>query len=103
MPSSLTFVRDQVPNFKAEYKNELYLKRHRLIDAIKLAVGCQDCKITGPAIILTFDHVRGVKKFGVSQKWQVSLAKFYEEVAKCEVVCFNCHMIREHNRRNHGD
>lgn len=85
--------------FKHEYKQIMYDKRKSLIDAIKLASGCTDCGLEGPAVILTFDHVRGLKLFGIGQKWDVSLKKFYEEVAKCEVVCFNCHMLREHLRR----
>ena len=61
---------------------------------------CQDCGETNP-LVLTFDHVRGVKKGNISDMvgrgWSLDTIK--AEIAKCDIVCFNCHMRREHNRR----
>ena len=61
---------------------------------------CQDCGETNP-LVLTFDHVRGVKKGNISDMvgrgWSLDTIK--AEIAKCDVVCFNCHMRREHKRR----
>src|ERR1051325_3676559 len=62
---------------------------------------CADCGNTNPQL-LTFDHIRGVKRLNISdmvnKAW--SIESIQAEIAKCDVVCFNCHMIREHNRRN---
>lgn len=60
-----------------------YLRRHP----------CVDCGETDP-IVLEFDHLRE-KKFGISaglqgRNWQSVL----DEIAKCEVVCANCHRRR---------
>lgn len=85
--------------FKHEYKQRMYQRRKDLIDVIRLASGCLDCGVPGPAVVLTFDHVRGTKCFNIGSRWDVSVDKFNEELAKCEVVCFNCHMIREERRR----
>jgi hypothetical protein len=62
---------------------------------------CADCGEYDFAV-LTFDHVRGKKKMEVSQKAAhgYSIQAIKEELTKCEVVCFNCHMRRENERRD---
>jgi hypothetical protein len=62
--------------------------------------GCSDCgeiDIT----VLTFDHVRGEKKYNISNMITkgLSLRTIQQELEKTEVVCFNCHMRREQKRR----
>ncbi len=53
---------------------------------------------------LDWDHVRGVKVATVSQlvadrrPW----SEIEDEIAKCELVCANCHRIRTCERRSHG-
>jgi hypothetical protein len=59
---------------------------------------CIDCGERDP-IVLEFDHV-GEKSFDVGQglperNWQSIL----DEIAKCEVVCANCHRRRTARRR----
>src|SRR5687767_6250746 len=54
---------------------------------------CVDCGESDPEVI-TFDHVRG-KKLGnlsdmVKHSW--GLKTIFEEIAKCEVRCANCHL-----------
>jgi len=58
---------------------------------------CVDCGETDP-IVLEFDHLRD-KKFGIaagirSRNWNDVL----DEIAKCEVVCANCHRRRTAKR-----
>lgn len=53
---------------------------------------CADCGREFPSVCMDFDHVRGEKKFNVSQC--KSLKGLADEVAKCDVVCSNCHRIR---------
>lgn len=62
---------------------------------------CVDCGEYDLAV-LTFDHVRGKKKKDVSQMASegYSIEAILEEIAKCEVVCSNCHMRREQKRRS---
>ena len=61
---------------------------------------CLDCGVDNP-VVLTFDHVRGKKVMEVSnmikQSW--GLETIFEEIAKCEIRCFNCHMIKDSLRR----
>jgi hypothetical protein len=67
----------------------------KVIDEVKTEAVCADCGIDYPPYIMDFDHVRGVKKCGVSQVHLIaSLEALYEEIAKCDVVCANCHRHR---------
>jgi hypothetical protein len=59
---------------------------------------CTDCGETDP-VVLDFDHLRD-KKFEIAsgihyRAWK----KVLEEIAKCEVVCANCHRRRTAQRR----
>jgi hypothetical protein len=64
---------------------------------------CKDCGEYDFSV-LTFDHVRGKKKMDVSQMTSqgYSIDAIRKEIEKCDVVCFNCHMRRENERRSGG-
>lgn len=70
-------------------------------DAIKLERGCSDCGWAEWARGLDWDHVRGNKVAGVATliangpPW----SEVEDEMAKCDVVCANCHLIRSAVRR----
>ena len=58
---------------------------------------CADCGIKYPPYVMDFDHQNSDDKIvdvarAVNKNW--SLKKIKKEVAKCEVVCANCHRIR---------
>lgn len=57
---------------------------------------CVDCGIQYHPIIMEFDHRDPTTKlFNVSQPQSVSsLKKLKDELAKCDVVCANCHKLR---------
>ena len=101
---------------RAEYKREHYqANKQRYIAAARqrkkalveertlFLVGflrehpCVDCGEDDP-VVLEFDHLRD-KKFSISagiqgRRWQDVL----DEIAKCEVVCANCHRRRTAKR-----
>lgn len=62
---------------------------------------CADCKNRFPAECMDFDHVRGEKEFSICRGWWKGIGweRLKKEVAKCEVVCANCHRIRTKKRR----
>lgn len=72
------------------------------IDGYKVAKGCMDCGYRQHPEALEFDHVRGTKQANlaeaVGQTW--SRERILAEIAKCDVVCANCHRIRTFTRRN---
>jgi hypothetical protein len=47
---------------------------------------------------MDFDHVRGSKLMEVSRLVGASAQRLRDELAKCEVVCANCHRIRSARR-----
>lgn len=49
---------------------------------------------------MDFDHVRGEKKYNIGSMVGRGLSPklIDEEVAKCELVCSNCHRIRTYAR-----
>jgi hypothetical protein len=75
---------------KQEYKKKLA--------KIKEDSGCVDCGESNH-IVLDFDHLRD-KKYNISRMIHdgFSWSAIKKEIAKCEVVCANCHRIRTHNR-----
>lgn len=101
---------------RAEYKQDHYAAnrqryidaaRHRKIELVAERIDylvsflrehpCADCGEADP-VVLEFDHLRD-KKFSVAQglrdrEWQSVL----DEMAKCEVVCANCHRRRTAQR-----
>jgi hypothetical protein len=75
--------------------------RKRRLDKIKMWWGCADCGYREDPRALQFDHRPGtVKTMNIgsvcgSMAWDAILA----EIAKCDIVCANCHMIRTDERR----
>jgi hypothetical protein len=71
------------------------------IQQIKLDRGCADCGYDVNPVALDFDHLPGTeKKYRIATMAAgLSRAKIDAEIAKCEVVCANCHRIRTHERR----
>lgn len=89
---------------RAKLKNkEIALAINLLIQELK-NVPCADCGQKFPYYAMDFDHVRGKKIESVSglKKFH-SISKIKKEIAKCEVVCANCHRIRTFNRLHKKD
>ncbi len=62
-----------------------------------------DCHETKPFYCLDFDHVRGRKEFELRRAGDdvTNMDRIMEEIAKCDVVCKNCHAIRTFMRNLH--
>jgi hypothetical protein len=71
------------------------------VDQLKKNKLCVDCGISYPTYVMDFDHREGTSKVeSVSRlATMASKARILEEVAKCDLVCSNCHRIRTHDRR----
>jgi hypothetical protein len=66
----------------------------------KMAMGCADCGYNAHPAALDFDHLPGNEKIrDIKSGAQLGWAALQAEVAKCEVVCANCHRIRTAERR----
>ena len=77
-----------------EYDRKRHKARRSLIASYK-DVPCADCGVKYPPYVMDFDH-RGDKVQGVAGMWSRSMEVLLAEIAKCDVVCANCHRERTH-------
>ena len=80
-------------------------KRDRLyFQQIKIERGCADCGYNANPVALDFDHLPGFEKlYRVCVMAGMSRKMVDAEIAKCEVVCANCHRIRTATRLADGE
>jgi hypothetical protein len=83
------------------YTQPSAMKKDKLVQEYKLENACADCGYRAHPAALEFDHRPGEKKlFTIMEKvGAYSMSKIWAEIAKCDVVCANCHAIRTANRR----
>jgi hypothetical protein len=78
--------------------------RRRELWKIKEDSGCVDCGEKYPHFMLHFDHKPEFKKLGsvgeLYSRW--GKEKGLAEMAKCDIVCANCHAIRTYNRNQNN-
>lgn len=68
---------------------------------VKVDRGCTDCGYNAHAVALDFDHLPGqTKLYRIATMAGMSRTLIDAEIAKCEVVCANCHRIRTADRLN---
>jgi hypothetical protein len=62
---------------------------------------CHDCGNLFPHYVMDFDHRPGTVKFCDPAQLHKygSWKRVHEELAKCDLVCANCHRIRTHQRQ----
>ncbi len=60
-------------------------------------VPCRDCGVSYPYYVMDLDHVRGDKLFPLSYRG-AGEQRLLAEIAKCDVVCANCHRARTYQR-----
>lgn len=66
---------------------------------------CSDCGGRFPSVAMDFDHRPGEVKLhnvGAMTRSVMSRAAIDAEIAKCDLVCANCHRVRTHVLRRHG-
>src|SRR6266849_670862 len=101
----------QERRMRALASREKYRARRRLRAQDRAAKGatllaehkarpCLDCGGRFHFSAMDFDHVSGTKLFNVGNSRSYSHFKILAEIAKCDVVCANCHRIRTY-RRDH--
>jgi hypothetical protein len=81
-------------------KRERKIIRSKLL-ALKTGVPCPDCKITHPYWRMHFDHLPQYEKrmeIASMVRLGFSWSNIEAEIAKCELVCANCHADRTYER-----
>lgn len=90
-------------NNKEAYKERAKAKRQRLRDRLREVKNqaCMDCGVKYPYYVMDLDHRPGETK--VCEPSLLvncgSTRKFEQEIAKCDVVCSNCHRQRTFDRK----
>lgn len=73
------------------------------VDKIKAQTPCADCRQRFHPVAMDFDHGDSPKTRGVAvmvgSGYRLDLIK--SEIAKCEIVCANCHRVRTWTRNEH--
>ena len=61
---------------------------------------CDNCGNKFHPVCMDFDHVRGIKRFNISQahKLKITDTELNDELDKCELICSNCHRLRTYYR-----
>lgn len=81
-----------------------HIRRRRLqmdlVNRIR-ALPCSSCGGSFPACAMEFDHREGSQKLGLVSLMagRVPIKVLLEEIAKCDIVCTNCHRDRSFQRR----
>lgn len=80
---------------RKEYAKGRYIEKKTFLDAIKVSNGCDDCGEHFPAVCVDFDHRNPETKVSnVSRLLSCSWETLEKEIAKCDIVCANCHRLR---------
>jgi hypothetical protein len=100
------------PQAKKAYQRQHYLKNKEKIAArywetreklnqLKLATGCARCGFNAHPAALDYNHIDpATKSFSVTnvdRGWE----RVQEEIAKCELLCANCHRIHSHDNNHY--
>ena len=88
---------------KDRYLQRVRLKREvirKLLERLKTGP-CVDCGVSYPPYVMDFDHRDATnKKFSIAKADDrtSSIEKLLAEIAKCDLVCANCHRERTYGQ-----
>lgn len=86
------------------YLSHRYLFHRTVVDELKASTPCLDCEQYFTSCQMDFDHhPSGDKCRNVSQLIAGAQKKLLAEIAKCQLVCANCHRIRTHTGERKPD
>lgn len=89
------YARNQTKVRKAVRKRKLETKQW--LDAYKATLRCEHCDENHPSC-LQFHHLDPTKKdleVSLGPQWGWNIKRILREIAKCAILCANCH-IKEH-------
>ena len=94
--------REQIKEHNRKYKARI----QQYLWDLKSSTPCADCDKQYPYYVMQFDHidektVKGGMGYMWKNKW--SMEKVRAEVARCEIVCANCHAQRTFSRLGLAD
>lgn len=88
---------DNIEDYRRRRNAQRQEKRDFLND-IKASTPCMDCHQSFSPYVMDFDHRDpSQKEYMPSQLPRHSWAILRAEIAKCDIVCANCHRVRTHD------
>jgi len=89
------------------------LRIRAIVDVIKTTAGCEACGYNAHACALQFDHIDPSTKYrtrngnlvhpaDMVKGARYSLTTILAEIAKCRVLCANCHAVHTHKVQRGG-
>lgn len=84
----------------AQRQKDKRSKIRRYLQSIKEKAACADCGINYPYFVMDFDHLpEHGKEFNIAEfSKHHTMGDVVKEIAKCDIVCANCHRIRTWSR-----
>jgi len=81
-------------------RDRVMAKKTEWYRALKESSPCTDCGNFYPYYVMQYDHIGDDKVRGVADLAGGGYPRemVLAEIAKCELVCANCHAIRTHQR-----
>lgn len=67
-----------------------------ILDKVKTKVGCAMCGFNSHPAALDFNHFKGKKRLDITKMVTYSWDSIKTELAKCVVLCANCHRVYTH-------
>lgn len=97
------YTREHYQKNKEGYKERARERKRQLVakvSEIKASTPCADCGIKYPSYVMDFDHLPQFEKVAdVTALIRLGgWKRVFDEIAKCEIVCANCHRVRTHER-----
>jgi hypothetical protein len=90
---------------RLEKRRQDRLAAREWFESLKAGKKCADCDLDHPPWRMDWDHLPGTEKlFEIADVSHMATGekgkrKILDEIAKCELVCANCHRDRTHDRR----
>ena len=78
-----------------EYTKKRAAVIKKYIDNIK-SKPCNDCGVKYPPYVMDFHHTGDDKIYTIAAMGTYSIEKIDKEIAKCDLLCANCHRIRHY-------
>jgi len=94
---------EKVKAERARFRLKADTRNKEIVRLAKDGKPCVDCGGFFPPYVLDFDHVRGKKKFAISMRKTPPVDTLLAEIAKCDLVCANCHRIRTFTKKSVSD
>lgn len=92
--------RKHAANYGLKIPTDNIAQAKEYVRGLKATTPCTDCGQTYPHYVMDFDHVTGTKTQDVSRLMGRGrpIRILEQEIAKCELVCANCHRKRTFTR-----